>query len=825
MPSAAFTPGATPLFRYCPSLRRRPATLCRMEIILYRIGEFMLDPSSRELRHAGRSIDLPSSAFDCLVYLVANRHRPIGRDELIAAVWGRAEVSETLLGHTIVRLRRELGDNGGDQHSIRTMPRVGYRWIASTIEEHPGSEALKLDEASDGSATTNPLAMETQVVVSPPLAAEVPRARARRRLVVDLGFVIALIALSGIVFEKHSSTVSEKSPRVPVQAMALVFPATVAAPSDSSWLRLGSMDLIANRLRRGSVGTMESDAVVALLKDRSVDSNALLADRNLATLASLRVAPHVALDNQSWRVQLDVVDGERRLVVDAQDADALVAARAAVDLLLIKLGHAPPADDHATSPAVEQLQQQIKSATLAGQLDLARTLINDAPTPLRKTPELAWSSALVEATAGDYEGARRDLDLLLERVSSEQDPALRARALNMRAAMFTRRGAAALAGADYAEAIRLVETRNEPLVLAHAYTGRGLVAAMSGKYDEAIADLGRARVISESAGGALSIAQIDLNLGLIAKIRGQFALAQSQLTESVDRFEKLASQEEWAVAIEALAGMQMLTLDFDEALATTDRFWPPERHVGNVRLRWSLTITRAWALAHLGRLDEAALLGKQVRAVAARPEDISSAASVDALLAYISLSRGDSGAAAETAAKALIPALENTDRDAFRDTRLLYVSALEDSGRTVEAAAEAVELRKWLTTLPDGQGDVYVAFVDAENARIAGDTNAALRKYATALERASRLGIPDVLVTCAVPYARLLEQVGDLQEASAVTGRISQWGGRDVRVAVAEADLYRALGQTKTWREAIDRARGLAGQRSTIAASTEPATR
>jgi len=792
-----------------------------MEVILYRIGEFVLDPSSRELRHAERLIDLPSSAFDCLVHLVANRHRPVGRDELIATVWGRAEVSETLLGHTIVRLRRELGDSGGDQHSIRTMPRVGYRWVAPTIEERLDTKASRLGETGIGRApaglTTSPL--EEAQAATPPHTPAAWSARPLVRPVAILAFLVVLVALGAIVFGKRSPPASEKSAGVPAPPMALVFPAAVAAPSDSSWLRLGSMDLIANRLRRGSIATMESDAVVALLKERPADAATLLADSSLAASASLRIAPHVAYEDQSWRVRLDAVDGQRRLAVDAQDADPLVAAREATDLLLIKLGHAPPIDDRAASPAVEQLQQQIKSATLAGQLDLARTLIDDAPAALRETPELAWSSALVEATAGDYEGAHRSLDRLLERVSSEQDPALRARALNMRAAMFTRRGLAALAGADYAEAIGLVESRNEPLVLAHAYTGRGLVAAMSGKYDEAIADLGRARVISESAGGALGVAQIDLNLGLIAKIRGQFALAQSLLTESVDRFEKLASQEEWAVAIEALAGMQMLTLDFDEALATTDRFWPPERHVGNVRLRWSLTITRGWALARLGRLDEAAALGKQVRAVATKPEDIASVASADALLAYVSLSRGDSDAAAATVAGALISALENTERDAYRDARLLHMSALEESGRAGEAAAEAVELRSWLAKLPNGEGDVYVAFVDAEKARVEGDTSFALRSYSTALERASRLGIPDVLVICAVPYARLLEQVGQLQEASAVTGRISQWGDRDFRVALAEADLYRALGQTKAWREASERARSLAGQRTTTVAN------
>ena len=95
----------------------------------YRFEHFLLDPATRELRNDEGLVALPARAFDCLTYLIGHRDRAVGRDELIAAVWGRTEISDALLSHTIVKIRRALGDTGNEQRTIRTVPRFGYRWV------------------------------------------------------------------------------------------------------------------------------------------------------------------------------------------------------------------------------------------------------------------------------------------------------------------------------------------------------------------------------------------------------------------------------------------------------------------------------------------------------------------------------------------------------------------------------------------------------------------------------------------------------------------------------------------------------------------------
>jgi len=90
----------------------------------YRFGEFRINPARRELWRGDRLVALPPLVFDCLTYLLEHHDRAVGRDELVAAVWGKTDVSDTLLGQTILRIRRELGDDAKEQRILRTIPRV-----------------------------------------------------------------------------------------------------------------------------------------------------------------------------------------------------------------------------------------------------------------------------------------------------------------------------------------------------------------------------------------------------------------------------------------------------------------------------------------------------------------------------------------------------------------------------------------------------------------------------------------------------------------------------------------------------------------------------
>ncbi|HJU38856.1 MAG TPA: winged helix-turn-helix domain-containing protein, partial [Tahibacter sp.] len=223
----------------------------------YRFGRFRLNPQARELFDGDARVNLPVSTIDSLIYLVAHRDRPVGRDELAAAVWGRADISEVSLSHAIMRLRKRLGDTGSEQHAIRTVPRLGYRWVMEgTIEE----------DVEASSPTRERVGESTAPDVAAPTTAT-PRSAVPRRGLVAIAatLAVAVLAVSFALFIRDR----QGDDAAPATARgAIVLPATVDASPDEIWVRLGLMDLVASRLRRGGVATAPSETVVALTRPR-----------------------------------------------------------------------------------------------------------------------------------------------------------------------------------------------------------------------------------------------------------------------------------------------------------------------------------------------------------------------------------------------------------------------------------------------------------------------------------------------------------------------------------------------------------------------------
>ena len=103
-----------------------------------RFEEFDLDVGCRTLRRADRKLDLRPRSFDVLVYLAEAAGRPVGKDEILAAVWPDVVVGEESLTRCVSDIRQVLGEHG--QHIIKTLPRRGYLF-AALVEPVPASRA------------------------------------------------------------------------------------------------------------------------------------------------------------------------------------------------------------------------------------------------------------------------------------------------------------------------------------------------------------------------------------------------------------------------------------------------------------------------------------------------------------------------------------------------------------------------------------------------------------------------------------------------------------------------------------------------------------
>lgn len=810
-----------------------------MSRVCYRFGAFHLNPHARELLRSGERVALPTSHIDCLSYLIQHRDRPVGRDELTAAVWGRVDVSDVSLNHAIMRLRRQLGLSGSEE-GIRTVWGVGYRWVMDTVVEAEEPASVKAapvptpvpvarDEAVDAiefSAAANEASDQAaaELPVTPAKVVGAARPAPRRAAAwASAGVVALLLAGWGLSLYRGASPApghAQATAEVPsapgtAPAAALVLPVQVDAPDGWSWLRLGGMDLIATQLRRGGLAVTPSESVVGLLNARQdVPAEDAWVRERMAAPQAWVLRPRIEQSGTHWHLALQASDGRRALYAEATADDPLSAARTAADRLLVKFGRMPPSTTETSLPKVaDELVQRVGAAVLAGQLDVARALIGSAAPLVRETPQIALAQINIDFFSGDYEASIRGAQDLLGRLPPEQAPLLRARALHTLGSSYFRQDRLDEADAAFAEAIRLAEPLEDRNVLAGAYTGRGAVAGRARRLEDAVRLFGIARTLHEQGNDAFGVARVDLNLGVVAMDRAQPAVALPVLEAAAQRLETLAVLEAWTFALRSIVDAQLMLLQHPAALATTERFWPPESYARNPRERWWLTLSRAVALAANGRLGDAEALAAQIRDLSSPTDDAMVRTEADALLASIALLRGNAEAAAQQAEEALAASPENANRLTTVTTRLTRIRALLRLGRVAEAAAEVHTLQAQAVQTPDDWRVLFIRLAEAEQAAAEGRRDEALAAYADAMAQAEATGVPENLVVVGESYVPALLAAGQRDKAGAIAGRLAPWAGQDLRAALIQVAVHRALGDEASASRALRQARSLAGER------------
>jgi DNA-binding response OmpR family regulator len=116
-----------------PELRARVAAVLRRSQAsrrdrrIVRVGPVVIDVRLREVRVAGRPVDLSATEYRLLLALVAEPHRVFTREELLRSVWGYQTFGRTrTLDSHAFRLRRKLCD-GGEHGLVVNVWGVGYR--------------------------------------------------------------------------------------------------------------------------------------------------------------------------------------------------------------------------------------------------------------------------------------------------------------------------------------------------------------------------------------------------------------------------------------------------------------------------------------------------------------------------------------------------------------------------------------------------------------------------------------------------------------------------------------------------------------------------
>lgn len=104
----------------------------------FEFGPFRLTPDESQLLRDGEAVPLTPKSFDLLVELVRNSGHLLEKGELLSRVWPDSFVEEANLSVKMSELRRALGTNTDGSQYIETVPRRGYRFVATVTEIRAG---------------------------------------------------------------------------------------------------------------------------------------------------------------------------------------------------------------------------------------------------------------------------------------------------------------------------------------------------------------------------------------------------------------------------------------------------------------------------------------------------------------------------------------------------------------------------------------------------------------------------------------------------------------------------------------------------------------
>jgi len=103
-------------------------------------GSFQIDPVRECLIFEGEPQTLRHQSFQVLYYLACHPCRTVTKDELQSAIWRETCVTDNALVQCIAEVRRALRDDPRTPTYIKTVPRQGYRFLVSFVEEKVASE-------------------------------------------------------------------------------------------------------------------------------------------------------------------------------------------------------------------------------------------------------------------------------------------------------------------------------------------------------------------------------------------------------------------------------------------------------------------------------------------------------------------------------------------------------------------------------------------------------------------------------------------------------------------------------------------------------------
>jgi len=150
----------------------------------WQIREWCVEPAVNEIRRNDETLRIEPKAMEVLVFLANRAGQVVSRDELLSALWPGVVVGDDALSQAIIKLRKALRDPAKSPQYIETIPKRGYRLIAT-------AERIEVDR-------TRPPEPSPQSDPGVPIPAQGTTRSLRRAATAAV--VLVLLVAAGVVF-------------------------------------------------------------------------------------------------------------------------------------------------------------------------------------------------------------------------------------------------------------------------------------------------------------------------------------------------------------------------------------------------------------------------------------------------------------------------------------------------------------------------------------------------------------------------------------------------------------------------------------------------
>jgi DNA-binding winged helix-turn-helix (wHTH) protein len=184
-----------------------------------RFGAFELDATSSELRKAGIPIKLRPQAVQVLLMLAARAGQIVTREEIRGRLWSDDTFVDfgRSINFCVNQIRAALGDDAEKPRYVETLPRRGYRFVASVTVEVPKepstvaalSTTTGLHRVASESGEGTSASSGVQVATSRPARVSGGRWTRKHAVVISVAAILVILAFG---FGSHKWLSRSKGP-------------------------------------------------------------------------------------------------------------------------------------------------------------------------------------------------------------------------------------------------------------------------------------------------------------------------------------------------------------------------------------------------------------------------------------------------------------------------------------------------------------------------------------------------------------------------------------------------------------------------------------